>query len=171
MPDVELLLNKNKGSKIGKAIFRYIALYMVLTLFSCHDAEYEATHSLKGDWTVNEVVITFGSSPFSQDSVWRFEGDIGNFWFEKEVLSYDYLDNQLKQRGEGAYVLSTFEENTGFTRIRKWRLELSDHEYEIEFNDGTKRSYKNANQITMINHQIHIAQNIHSTIILKLAKK
>ncbi|MFD2035443.1 hypothetical protein ACFSKL_11610 [Belliella marina] len=168
---MEYLLHLKIDAKFGKTICRNLTLFLSIIFYSCHDYESEATHNLLGDWQVNEVIITFGSVPLSQDSVWYFEGDIGDFLFEREILKYNYLSNELNQQGESEYVLTSSKEKAGFNSVRKWLLKMSDREYEIEFDDGTKRSYENANKITMINYQIQIASDIHSTIVLELTKK
>jgi len=58
----------------------------------------------------------------------------------------------------------------GFTRERKWRLKLSDREYEVEFDDSTRRSYVNANRITVIQQEVQLFPDIYSNIILEMKK-
>ncbi|WP_146131458.1 hypothetical protein [Mongoliibacter ruber] len=136
---------------------------------SCHDFEHVANESLIGKWEVNEAVITFGPSN-GQDSVWRFEGDLGSFLFDQEFVTYQYALDEFEQYGESSYVLTSDKERAGFAQIRKWRLQLLESEYEIEFDDGTRRSHQNASEMTMINQEIKVVPDVHSTIILHLTK-
>jgi len=81
---------------------------MILSLYSWIDHEAEATHSLVGDWEVNEVLITFGSSPSVQDSVWRLEGALGDYSFDRNTVQFSYLEGDLNQQGEDDYALTSF---------------------------------------------------------------
>ncbi|SNS48400.1 hypothetical protein SAMN06295967_110135 [Belliella buryatensis] len=156
--------------KKGRIILQFLSLSTIVILFSCIDHESEATHSLIGDWEVNEVMITFGSSPSSQDSVLRFEGELGNFSFDSNNVQFSFLEGNFKQQGEDEYELTSSMERMGFNRVRKWQLKLSDREYEVEFDNRTRRSYVNANRITVIQQGVMLFPDIYSNLVLEMTK-
>ncbi|MBW3468327.1 hypothetical protein [Arthrospiribacter ruber] len=163
------------ASRINFKVFKrdiQLCLFLLLIpcIFSCHDFEEEATESLLGNWYVNEAWVTFGPAPNAQDSVWRFEGAVGNFLFDSKSVTYQYLQDDLKQTGQSPYVLTKERVRQGFVRETKLQLQLSDSEYEITFGDNSRNSHRKASEMTMINLKVDLFPDIHSTIILYLNK-
>ncbi len=143
------MLNRN----LMKIYPLILLIAITLVLGRCTKPEIHASNSLVGTWKVDSLVILYinktstGSS--TTDSIWRTQGNIGQFDFTEEMVKYDYKKRNVQQNSNVNYTLRTFKENAGFTKVRKWEIILPNKTYHVEFGDQTSDAHKNARKITL----------------------
>lgn len=142
-------------------LIKSTVLVVALTFFSsCIDEEIQARKSIQGSWKVVRVESQYGEFFFNQAgtfighdqlNITVDSGNLGFFNFTNEKVSYEYVRNDTTRQGEESWVLTEEKIGDGFVKTPKFKLEISNTSlYEVKFEDGTKRSTKNASEMQWI---------------------
>ena len=146
-------------------------LFLVLT-FGCSIPIEDGLESLQGSWSVTEIVeieeIILGGGT-AEKSQLVIENPDGLFEFDGQEVDYHYTLSQSEVSGIASYSLTSFKENSGFTRVTRFELQIGERTYLTVFDDDTKKSYKDATVMTLTEKTQ--LEDIETTVILTLNKQ
>lgn len=128
-------------------------IFSLLLVSSCNDPIEDGLESLQGVWTVTQVVeITSIVNDLGTEETGQVTNDEpeGQFEFIDQTLDYSYTLSDSEVFGSDDFELISFKENSGFTKVRRFELEVGEKVYQTVFDDDTKKSYKDATSMTLI---------------------
>ena len=138
---------------------------LLLTVFigSCSKEEIHAIESLEGEWTVTNVVSTYGEAiagiitGFIADETIREEGQLGTFSFSEGLVDYEFTRVDTLYSGtDVSWELVHATTPAGFTNEDVFTLTVGDeYIFDVAFGDQTKNSEKDATSA----HLVHIPPN------------
>jgi len=128
--------------------FLFATCLLCLGLMSCGNTQDDATDSIIGEWTVNEIISqygTFSENEYLNTSSLTEDGDLGTFNFDKDSVRFDYTRNDTLYTGSSSWTLNHERVNSGFVRVDQFRLSIDNYFlFDVRFEDGTSNSEKNA---------------------------
>jgi hypothetical protein len=134
-------------------VFGLLLLIISLSFVSCkkYDLQ-EAKNSIIGNWSVVDITsfyATFsgnGSRPIETISE---QGQLGNFNFEEDSVTFTFTRNDTLFTGSSAWNLTSEKRQEGFVMVTDATLVIeNEFIFDVGFENGTINSEKNAQEVT-----------------------
>lgn len=123
-------------------------LFSILMLFSCNEDLEQGEDSLIGTWNV----VYAETNPVNFENQLPPDiGNLGTFTFKNNIVDYYFIHNQDTILGSSPWRLRLDKVRQGFFRGNRFTLQLESYlDFEVEFEDGTTNSEKDAREIELI---------------------
>lgn len=139
---------------------------------ACQKDEVQAEQSIEGEWQVQSVISEYGSFPngsFISSEQINEELATGIFNFTSDEVDYEFTRNDTVYSSITTWNMTSEKVNAGFTRVRKYTLEIGDRFiFDVFFGDGTSNSEKDATKMALTQDPM---QSYPVSIFLELEKK
>ncbi len=140
----------------NKSIFLIwmIALVIILGFSSClkNNVE-EASKSLIGIWNIDSHITHFrtihDTGGTSSDSSSVYTENPGVMEAKAAFIDIQLMISGNEERIQSTYRLINEKENSGFTKVDRYYLQLDQSVIEVEYGDGTSDSHESAENIVM----------------------
>lgn len=150
---------RDKSIRKKRILPLFVSLSVMILMSSCQDDEVQAFNSLKGSWKVTQATTSY--AVFTEfegqilgnggiDSSHVDSGNLGFFNFMNDEADFSYTRKGTLREGRGNWILEACKVRVGFFRTTEFSLEIQNHFlFDVQFEDGTRNSEKNAKYITL----------------------
>lgn len=144
-----------------------LLLFSLAFLSACTQDEIQAEKSMLGIWNVTEIRSIYG---FASSEIITEQGSLGFFHFEEDLVDFSFTRNDTLYRGNATWHVNAEKVRSGFVRETIFRLTIEDEFiFDIQFEDGTNNSEKNAQNAAFSNESI-ITEN-ETLLVFQLEKE
>lgn len=155
-----------------KALRRSSVMLLVLLVSSCTDPIDQGLDSLEGEWDIDQITIDRSEvrdlGAQTLDELTYVQPD-GIFAFTLSEIDYDYTLDGMDTQINESYTLTSEKVNSGFTKVREFTLELETQLFDVDFGDGTRDSFEEAE--AMVLTEVIEVDSIRTTTRISLTKR
>lgn len=136
-------------------VFTLLLLAISFCFASCEKDDIQARNSIMGSWNVVDITsfyATFSGNGANPIETISEQGQLGNFNFEEDSVTFTFTRNDTLFTGSSTWNLSTEKRQDGFATVTDFTLMIeNEFIFDVSFENGTINSEKNAQEVTFNN--------------------